>query len=331
MVSFGLSETRGERVLALFDGTLGLIFMRRLLLSMPILLMPLVAAGQSLAGDTHELANRLLMQKPDQVVQLGPDAGMPLWRGSDGRWLALKVDSGNFAAAQRNDAPLQFSVIDASRAMSTDLTYGLGPNLQAHVGVSEHSWINNRAPRVIGSEIGATYNSGRYSVGLSVGANSTPNAAVLPRLLPGAAPGVNGLSGFDSSAQLNARGRLALDSKSGIDLGASVGRVRLLPGNLLGVNTLDQKAISFGVDRGPLSGGVVGRVMQPTVGIPGSGLNADRRWSSIDLGVTWRLPWQGELSIGAQNVWSSGNAVSTPAGPEPDQSRTPYVQYHQDL
>jgi len=62
-----------------------------------------------------------------------------------------------------------------------------------------------------------------------------------------------------------------------------------------------------------------------------NGLNPDRRWSAIDLGVTWRLPWRGELSVGAQNVWSSGNAPSSPAGPEPDQSRTPYVQYHQDL
>jgi hypothetical protein len=66
--------------------------------------------------------------------------------------------------------------------------------------------------------------------------------------------------------------------------------------------------------------------------MPNSGLYPDRRWNSIDLGVTWRLPWQGSLSFGAQNIWSSGNATNTPAGPpQPDQSRTPYVQYHQDL
>jgi hypothetical protein len=47
--------------------------------------------------------------------------------------------------------------------------------------------------------------------------------------------------------------------------------------------------------------------------------------------VTWRLPWSGSLSVGAQNLWSSGTPANTPVGPEPDQSRTPYVQYHQDL
>jgi hypothetical protein len=227
----------------------------------------------------------------------------------------------------RADAPLSYSVSDGSRVVSSSLQYGLDPHLQLHAGVSDQSWLSDRTMRVMGSEVGATYNTGRYSVGVSVGASNAAHRA-LPRVLPGAAPGVDGLADFDSSTQLNARGRVALDGKSGIDLGASVGRIQLLPGNLLGTGTLDQKALSFGVDHGPLSGTIVGRSMQPS--LPGS-LNADRRWNSIDLGVTWHLPWQGELSIGAQNVWSSGTPVNTPAGPEPDQSRTPYVQYHQDL
>jgi hypothetical protein len=141
---------------------------------------------------------------------------------------------------------------------------------------------------------------------------------------------VNGLTSFESSNQLNANGRLALGKKTGVDLGASIGRVYLLPGNLLGVSVMDQTALSFGVDHGPLSGRLTGRTMQPEAGIPGS-LYTDRRWNSIDLGVTWRLPWRGSLSVGAQNLWSSGAPANTPVGPEPDQSRTPYVQYHQDL
>jgi len=299
--------------------------MRRLL-PLLILLMPLAAAGQSLGGDTHALAQQLLHQTPDRMADLGQGVAVPLWRGSDGRMLALKADAQSATASQRADAPLSFQVVDASSVVSADLQYGLDPRLQLHAGVSEHNWVS-RGPRVVGSEIGATYNLGRYSVGLSVGADSTPDQR-LPRVLPGATPGVNGLPDFDSSAQLNARGRVAVGGQSGIDLGASVGRIRLLPGNVLGINTLDQKALSFGVDHGPLSGALIGRTMQPA--LPG-GYYGDRRWSSIDLGVTLRLPWQGELSIGAQNLWSSGTPVPTPAGPEPDQSRTPYVQYHQDL
>jgi hypothetical protein len=305
--------------------------MRRLLLSLPLLWMPFIAAGQSAASDPYDVAGRLLTQAPDQVAQIGPGVTVPLWRGADGHWLALQASNSTLTTAQLGDAPLQFRAVDAASVVSSNFQYGLAPNLQAHVGVSEHNWANNQAPRVIGSEVGATYSTDRYSLGLSVGSDSVPGNATLPRLLPGALPAVNGLTGFDSSTQLNARGRLALDGASGIDLGASVGRVRLLPGNLLGISTLDQKALSFGIDRGPLSGSIVGRTMQPEAGLPGAGYQ-DRHWNSIDLGVTWRLPWQGQLSVGAQNLWSSGSgAAITPMGPEPDQSRTPYVQYHQDL
>ncbi len=305
--------------------------MRRLLASLPILLMPLAAAGQTLGGDTHDLAQYLLLQKPDQMAEVEPGVVVPLWRGTDGHMLALKADKAQPASSlMLNNAPLSFQVVDASTVMSSELQYGLSPHLQAHAGVSQRSWADSSA-RIIGSEVGATYSSGRYSLGLSVASDSVPNnVPSLPRILPGAMPGsVNGLSGFDSSSQVSARGRVALDGKSGIDLGASVGRIHLLPGNLLGLNTLDQKAISFGVDRGSVSGSIVGRMMQPEAGV--QGVNATQRWSSIDLGVTWRLPWQGQLSIGAQNLWSSGSSNNTPVGPEPDQSRTPYVQYHQDL
>ena len=303
--------------------------MRRLFILLLISLLPLTAAGQSAGGD-NAMAQRLLAQPPDQMTEVEPGVVVPLWRGVDGRLLALKADQSTGADALRKNAPLALQVVDAASVMTTGLQYGLGPRLQAHAEISEHSWAN-QSSRVLGSEAGATYDAGRYSLGVSVGAVSTSNnSSVLPRVLPGAAPGVDGLSSFDSSSQLNARGRLALGVKSGIDLGASIGRIHLLPGNLLGINTLDQKALSFGVDHGPLRGVLTGRTMQPEAGIPGS-FNADRRWNSIDLGVTWRLPWRGALSVGAQNLWSSGTSANSPAGPEPDQSRTPYVQYHQDL
>lgn len=292
-------------------------------------LLPLAAAGQSAANDS-EVAQRLLDQAPVQVLGAQSDSGVVLWRSVDGRSLSVTSERGSETDTMRRNAPASSRIVDSS-TMSTGLQYGLAPNLQAHAELSERSWAN-QSTRLIGGEIGATYKLGRYSVGLSVTSNTTPGnqSPVLPRIVPGGTPGVNGLSGFDSSAQFNARGRLALGSKSGIDLGASVGRVNLLPGNLMGINTLDQKALSFGVDHGPLSGALVGRTMQPQAGMP-AGFSADRRWNSIDLGVTWRLPWRGSLSVGAQNLWSSGAPVNTPVGPEPDQSRTPYVQYHQDL
>lgn len=303
--------------------------MRRLPFLLLVLSLPFAAAGQSVGRD-GDVAQRLLARPSGQVVEAGPGLSVPLWRGSDGRLLTLRADRSTESEALRKNAPLSLRVVDASSVVTAGLEYGLGPRLQAHADISERSWANP-SQRILGSEVGAIYDAGGYSVGVSVGSTTTPSRNhALPRVLPGAAPGVDGLSSFDSSAQLNAHGRIALGHKSGIDLGASVGRIHLLPGNVLGVDTLDQKALSFGVDHGPLSGVLTGRTMAPQAGIPG-GLYEDRRWNSIDLGVTWRLPWRGSLSVGAQNLWSSGTPANTPVGPEPDQSRTPYVQYHQDL
>jgi len=46
------------------------------------------------------------------------------------------------------------------------------------------------------------------------------------------------------------------------------------------------------------------------------------------LGVSWRTPWAGVLSVGAQNILSSSpSSVRDGEG----QARTPYIQYRQDL
>ncbi len=306
--------------------------MRRFSALLLIFLLPLAAAGQTV-GAEDAMANHLLAQPQQRPAGALSGAAVPLWRDAKGHQLSLKLDEGTGQDALLNNSLMGLRAADAGQVATTGLQYGLQTGLQAHAEVSQYSWANNRDWRVVGSEVGATYAAGQYSVGLSVGSTSTPNVSnnvALPRVLPGAVPGIDGLSSFDSSSQLKARGRLALGSQSGIDLGASVGRIHLLPGNLLGIDTLEQKALSFGVDHGPLSGVLTGRTMQPEAGLT-SNFGADRRWNSIDLGVTWRLPWRGSVSVGAQNLWSSGTPANTPVGPEPDQSRTPYVQYHQDL
>jgi hypothetical protein len=310
-----------------------------------LLMTPLAAAGQAAPVGSDAEATRLLAQQPDAYAQ-NAQGSVPLWRAPDGRMLALKTDDRTNATQ-----PLALHAVDAGPFLSSGLQYDLGPHVQAHANITGQGWMNSvescgasatgrndlcnspgAPPRIVGSELGATYRGAGYSLGLGVGSSRpTGTGAALPRVLPGLAT-ASGLpiTALSSSTEFNAHGRVDLGSRSGIDLGASIGRIRLTPGNLLGIGSVDQKALSFGVDRGPLSGLITGRTMQPEATAINQ-INGDRRWSAIDLGVTWRLPWRGELSVGAQNVWSSGSAPSSPTGPEPDQSRTPYVQYHQDL
>lgn len=54
-------------------------------------------------------------------------------------------------------------------------------------------------------------------------------------------------------------------------------------------------------------------------------------WSDLDLGISWKTPWAGRITLGARNVL--GNVPNLPEVPEAmePESRVPYVRYQQDL
>ena len=89
--------------------------------------------------------------------------------------------------------------------------------------------------------------------------------------------------------------------------------------------------VTLGVGYRGLTGQLTGRLLE----LPAQ--NAS--WSGIDLGLSWRTSWQGELSVGARNLWRSGGRDNTAAWPlsdlpamvEDPSVRVPYVRYKQDL
>lgn len=332
--------------------------MRRLLFSL-VACLPLVAAGTAVAA-TDATAG------PDQLADAGSaDAPAssgsilsPQWHVEGEQSWQLMARSSGIQAASKNWHSLGFSGLGFAAHADGGLAYTLNPSWAAHADVSQQSWFGvstmnaclsaNAAlredscrgffatPQLIGSRVGATFKSGDYSVDMDLSkTRSAAQSSLLPRVVPNApmTTAVNGLPFYSlqDSTSLQARGRMALGDNGGIDVGASVGRIRLLPGNMLGIDTLGQRSLSLGMNSGSVSGRIVGRMIEPESGVAASALGSDHRWTSVDLGVTWRLPWQGALSFGAQNVWSSGHAPKPKDGPEPDQSRIPYVQYHQDF
>ena len=60
-------------------------------------------------------------------------------------------------------------------------------------------------------------------------------------------------------------------------------------------------------------------------------------WAGLDLGVSWRTPWAGTLSVGAHNLISRGTPPDLGETPDANVSednvfsRTPYVRYEQDF
>jgi hypothetical protein len=135
-------------------------------------------------------------------------------------------------------------------------------------------------------------------------------------------------SGLQSQTALFARGRWRFAEDTAIDVGASYGHGSTLPygtlgGTLPGID-IDQLSLSLGVDAGSLRGAIVGHVLRSD-----DPMLIGKKWTALDLGVSWRTPWRAEISVGAQNLWSA--PLDAPRDADPNQARTPYIQYRQDL
>ena len=55
------------------------------------------------------------------------------------------------------------------------------------------------------------------------------------------------------------------------------------------------------------------------------------KWKGLDLGLSWRTPWSGHLSVGAENIISRGKNPFSAENALGNTSTTPYVRYEQDL
>ena len=89
-----------------------------------------------------------------------------------------------------------------------------------------------------------------------------------------------------------------------------------------------EDSLSFGVGYGRFQGALTGRQWRADTVIG----NANTGMDSLDLGFSWRMPWNAELEFGARNLIVRPQRPDA-AKPGPDQGdlRTPYIRYHQDL
>jgi hypothetical protein len=138
-----------------------------------------------------------------------------------------------------------------------------------------------------------------------------------------------GLFGGEFERQDLSLGAQFVVGKNGwVSIGGTVARARLLPANVaLSPQQWESAEMSLGAGFGAFSGAITSRVID----VAGQG----GAWGGLDVGFTWRTPWQARLTIGAQNLVTRGNR--NPWGlPDDDvaeaaQGRVPYVRYQQDL
>lgn len=111
-----------------------------------------------------------------------------------------------------------------------------------------------------------------------------------------------------------------------VSIGGTYAKARLVPMSDASpalVDQWDSKSLSFGGGYGPFSANIVGRV----VDVPGQ----PGKWEGLGLGLTWRTPWSGQLTVGAENVITRGKNPFSPKNESNDEGTIPYVRYEQGL
>ncbi len=162
---------------------------------------------------------------------------------------------------------------------------------------------------------------------LSLGISESPAIWVLPGQLPmgeSLAASLPSLNLSDTTQSLFVSGELALSPMSSIGLSLARSEVALLE------NSPDLDRMQLRLAYGDFSADVATQMIR-------QGMDSlSPWWAGLDLGVSWRTPWSGVLSVGAQNLITKGQppefAQPVVNDREPDIfSRTPYVRYEQDF
>ena len=156
-----------------------------------------------------------------------------------------------------------------------------------------------------GSKLGVSLGSGRDALPAWLSPNQSPSKVES--------------SDFSLFAEKNI-GREAV-----ISVGGTVARARLVPAADV-PHLADQwntRSVSVGGGIGSFGANIVGRV----VNVPGE----SDVWKGVGLGLTWRTPWSGQLSVGADNLSTRGKNPFSAAGNKDDEGTVPYVRYQQDL
>ena len=180
--------------------------------------------------------------------------------------------------------------------------------------------------------------SGSLSVGrasFTVGYSESPAIWVLPGSLgPAAAVGMPQPSlplaplasvAREPAQTLTLGSELSLSEQSRIGVALAMSRLPRLE------NSPDIGRVQFSLAYGDFSADMATQMIRKGME------SVSPWWSSMDLGVSWRTPWSGIISVGARNLFSSGdpprlgNSPVAEANEADAFSRTPYVRYEQDF
>ena len=110
-----------------------------------------------------------------------------------------------------------------------------------------------------------------------------------------------------------------------VSIGGAVAKATLVPASDLPAfaDRWNTRSLTVGGGYGPFSANIIGRVVE-TPSQPG-------QWEGLGVGLTWRTPWSGQLTVGAENVVTRGRNPFAQREDGDADGTVPYVRYEQDL
>ena len=258
-------------------------------------------------------------------------AVLPVWNNASGKLEAYLVLEPSDVASARVRRRFGMSSLDATFDLEAGDSLALLCDRKNGIAGAIGNLANNCMLAMLNKEIAgedskrasatAAFNRG----GTRLGATAGSGRDNLPGWLTPGAPADNKVDLND----LTVFARKSLPREGYVSIAGTVAKAKLLSPAAAEASGLDidrwtSKSLTVGGGFGNFGASIVGHVID----MPGQ-----PKWEGLGLGITWRTPWSGELSVGADNVITRGKNPFSPDTGEgnDDEGTMPYVRYEQDL
>ena len=262
-----------------------------------------------------------------QSVPSGDKTVLPVWNSASGKVEAVLVLEPASGAGAGSRFRFGSSSLDATFGLDAGDSLALLCDRKSGIASAIGNLANNCLLASLDADGGSHRNAAsspfihggtRVGVGVGNGRDTLP-----AWLTPAAGP-----TRVDVS-DLTVFARKALPREGYVSIAGTVAKAKLVPyldaqASGLLPTQFTTKSLSLTGGIGTFGANILGHVTDT----PGQ-----ERWEALGIGLTWRTPWSGQLSVGADNVITRGkNPFSfNKDGGQADDGAMPYIRYEQDL
>lgn len=245
---------------------------------------------------------------------------LPVWNNSSGKLEALLLlePTGTSSAAAR--WRVGSTTLDAAFGLEGGNTLGLVCDRSSGLAGTIGNLANHCLLAAMDGErhehltAGTSIGNRNTRFGVAVGKSRDTLPAWLNPGSPGSQLNQNTLTVY---------GKQNIGSEATVSIGGTWARARLIPAGEAPAlaDRWNSRTLTVGAGYGDFDANIIGRVVD-TPSQPGG-------WEGLGIGLTWRTPWSGSLTVGAEKITRGSNPFAPNA--DGDEGTVPYVRYEQDL